>query len=423
MVKILVLLCECITVLVCLHIVFEKEIRINLRNTIFLILYVGFFYLISAGILNKGFAILVLPGLAWYWFHTTKQGVLLTVIKLLLALILVGFLETLVMFLFIPVAAVMNGSVMIHFYMSMAAMLASVVLFIVLRKRPLPLEIRKVNKNLILCMVLAAVFLMYIKFDFEQRRSLHILFYLLAFVVLVVVFIGIFREQQADFELEKKELELKLQKKYDGAYQELLNEVRQRQHDYKNQLTALYSMHLTATSFEELVDMQQSYGNLLREKSMFDSILTGCNNSILAGYIYSICTNFEKAGIIVQPDVKVYGRECSRKISDIIEILGVLLHNAYESVSQQEKAGSCIKLVVLENHLEFYIEVSNISKYISSKEIEAMFQLGYSTKGEKRGIGLSSVKSIAKRYQSDILVDNYQENNDNWFRFKILIGK
>ncbi|MCM1495742.1 MAG: GHKL domain-containing protein [Bacteroides sp.] len=395
----------------------------NLGSAIFLIVYVGFFYLISIGILGEGFTFLFLLGLAWYWVRTTGQGVLRTAIKLLLALILVGFLETLVMFLFIPVAAVMDGSVMIQFYMSMTTMLAAALLFIVLRKRPLFLKIRRVNKNLIWCTVLAAVFLAYIKFDFEQRRSLHILFYLLAFVVLVVVFVGIFREQQAGFELEKKELELNLQKQYDGAYRELLNEVRQRQHDYKNQLTALYSMHLTATSFEELVAMQQSYGNLLLEKGMFDSILTGCNNSILAGYIYSVCTSFEKEGIIIRPDVKVYGRECSRKISDIIEILGVLLNNAYESVSEQEREGNCIRLVVLENHLEFYIEVSNISDYISNKEIEAMFQMGYSTKGEKRGLGLYSVKSIAKRYESNILVDNYQENNDNWFRFKILIGK
>lgn len=423
MVKILVLLCEYITVLVCLHIVFEKEIRINLRNTIFLILYVGFFYLISIGMLHKELTILLLPGLVWYWHDTAGQGLFPTMIKLLLALVLVGFLETLMMFFFIPAAAIMNGSAMIHLYMSMASMLAAVMLFVIMRKRSPVFRIRKINRNLIWCTILAGVFLMYIKFDFEQRRSLHILFYLLAFVVLVVVFIGIFREQQSGFELEKKELELRLQKKYDGAYQELLNEVRQRQHDYKNQLTALYSMHLTATSLEELVNMQQSYGNLLREKSIFDSILTGCNNSILAGYIYSICMDFEKAGIIIQPDVKVYGKECSRKISDIIEILGVLLNNAYESVSQQEKVGSCIKLVVLENHLEFYIEVSNISDYISNKEIEAMFQLGYSTKCEKRGIGLYSVKNIVKRYQSDILVDNYQENNNNWFRFKILIGK
>lgn len=423
MVKVLVLLCECFTVLICLHIVFQKEIRMSYGNVMFLILYVGFFYLTSIQVFNKGFTIFLILGLIWYWFKITGQSFVQTVIRMLLCLVLAGFLETLIMFLFIPVASMLEGSVMIHLYMSMAVMVMAVGLYLILRKKSSAVGIWKVNKNLILCTVIAAVFLGYIKFDFEKRRSLHILFYLLAFLVLIIVFIEIFREQQADYELEKKKLELELQKKYDGAYRELLNEVRLRQHDYKNQLTALYSMHLTATSFDELVHMQQSYGSLLSEKGMFDSILTGCNNSILAGYIYSICSNYEKEGIIIRPDIKVYGTECSRKISDIIEILGVLLNNAYESVSKQEKEGNCIKLVVLENHLDFYIEVSNISNFVSNKEIEAMFQMGYSTKGGNRGLGLYSVKSIVKRYQSHIFVDNYQENNHNWFRFKIQIGK
>lgn len=423
MVKILVLLCECMTVFICLHIVFEQKIRLRFRDALFLTGYVGCFYLISLHLLHEAFSLLLLIGIIWYWWKASRQNIRFVLIKVLLGLILVGFLETLIMFLFLPLADIWGYSPMLHFCMGLGTVAEAVLVFLWVRKRPYSFGIKKINKHLILCTAIAFVFLAYIKLDFEMRRSLHILFYLLAFIVLAVIFMEVFREQRADFELEKKELELSLQRKYDGAYEELLDEVRRRQHDYKNQLTALYSMHLTATSLEELIDMQRSYGDVLREKSGFDSILTGCNNSILAGYIYSICIKFEKSGILIHPNVKVYGRECDRKISDIIEILGVLLNNAYESVSEQEREGTCIKLVLLENNLEFYIEVSNISNYISNQEIEEMFQLGYSTKGENRGIGLYSVKNIVKQYQSGIWVDNYQENNHNWFRFKILIGK
>lgn len=423
MVEVIVILCECITVLICLHIVFNKEIKFNIKSILFLALYVGIFYLIARNILDKAFVSVLFIGIVLYCFMMSKRHFIQTVIGLLLGLVLVGFIETMIMFLFIPVMDRIKNQVAINLFMAIGILLLAIVLFVVTRKKRLSIGIEKVNKNLIFCTGIAAVFLGYIKFDFEKRRSLHIIFYLLAFVVLGIVFIEMLKEQKADFELEKKELELSLHERYSGAYRELLDEVRRRQHDYNNQLTAIYSMHLTATSLEELITMQRKYGDLLREKSCFDSILTGCHNSILAGYIYSLCIKFKKQGIIVRPDVKVYEQECDIQITDIIEILGALLNNAFESVSAQKEEGNCIKLVLLENNSEFYIEVSNRSNYISYQEIESMFRPDYSTKGKNRGIGLTSVKNIMKKYRSNIYVDNYQEDNQNWFRFKLLIVK
>lgn len=86
-----------------------------------------------------------------------------------------------------------------------------------------------------------------------------------ALIFLAIAFSCLYRLEQARVEIEKKNYELKLQKVYGGAYEELLAEVRRRQHDYKNQLGAIYSMHLTAGSLEELVNMQKNMQIFLKK--------------------------------------------------------------------------------------------------------------------------------------------------------------
>ena len=52
-----------------------------------------------------------------------------------------------------------------------------------------------------------------------------------------------------------------------------------------------------------------------------------------------------------------------------------------------------------------------------------MFEKGYSTKGEDRGIGLNKIKEYQDKYQFDILVENIMTKIGNTIKFSVIIEK
>lgn len=243
-------------------------------------------------------------------------------------------------------------------------------------------------------------------------------------IFVICIFFYVHRLERAQNEIEKKNYELELQKIYGEAYESLLLEVRKRQHDYKNQIAAIYGMHLTARTLDELVSMQKMYGEELRKECKFDSILTCCNNPIFAGFIYYRCVTCENENIAVDYNIHIEQAECRFALHEIIEILGILIDNACECVKIDKSLEQRIKLEFQEDADKIVLSVSNPAKYISFSEIDKMFISGYSSKGENRGIGLARVLELVNKYAAEITVFNSKPcDKQNWICFRIEIGK
>ncbi|MCM1569587.1 MAG: GHKL domain-containing protein [Roseburia sp.] len=245
-------------------------------------------------------------------------------------------------------------------------------------------------------------------------------------IIVACIFIGYFyivRMIQAKIEVEKKNLEMKLDKVYGKAYVELSSLIRKRQHDFKNQLGAIYSMHISASSLEELVAMQRQYGDRLLEDCRYDSILTNCNHPILAGYLYHRCLSCENKGIKVDYDIHIEQAESVFPLHELIEALGILIDNACENFDEFPADYPAIRLVLHESPEELRLLVANPSGIMKCSEIERMFQKDFSTKGERRGIGLTRLKELANLHGTEILVENHERKDGNWLSFELHIPK
>ena len=64
-------------------------------------------------------------------------------------------------------------------------------------------------------------------------------------------------------------------------------------------------------------------------------------------------------------------------------------------------------LVKLDKEIVFVVQNSRQSRYVNLEEI---YQVGFSTKGENRGLGLSNVKEIIDKYD-DITLETDIETN------------
>jgi len=351
-----------------------------------------------------------------YKFKRTKKE---TLIRCIVAFVLIGCIEC--MALIFPLAE-SNRSYTVGIIGLGIAYFIRKTLRIVDEKR-LITQKRVFFSSVIMC-GFAFVFVM-IDFRYNHTR-LNISMVLILFLVLLM-FLCLYLLDRANMEIRKKDYELELQQVYGNAYEELLTEVRRRQHDFKNQIGAIYSMHMVAKSYDELIEMQREYADELQYGCRYDSILTRCNNTILAGYLYYRCIACEKAGIEVVFEVSIDNAKCDFAMHEIIEILGILIDNACESfgnmVSQNEIRiqSKYIRLTFIEDEHGLKFSVANPTKYKSFDEIENMFKQGYSSKGKNRGIGLARVRQLVNQYKAQIKVENVIYEEINWLEFTVEI--
>ena len=82
-----------------------------------------------------------------------------------------------------------------------------------------------------------------------------------------------------------------------------------------------------------------------------------------------------------------------------------------------------ITIKIAETEKKVIVEVSNPYTYCTEDEIIKMFEKGYSTKGEDRGIGLNKIKEYQDKYKFDILVENIMTKIGNTIKFSVIIEK
>ena len=405
-------------VLQCLYTIFKRKLQLDKYLVDFTAVASTIYFLVNIGIIPQICVLSVYLLLGIYCYTRFRTDIGETIVKYVVGLGLAAFIETVSAYSVALFQNILNENHM----MLLSGILSLGISWVgpsqasILFKKVKQKYFRVFHWGIIWYAILLCCILI----DYyanQEKISLHVVM-LLTFLWLI--YTGIYFIEIYHNEVEKKEQEIKLQTVYGETYAELLGEVRKRQHDFKNQLSAIYSMHLTANSLEELVSMQKVYGDKLLEECRFDSILTGCGNPILAGYIYHRCIACEKAGVAVDYHIHVDEVVCCFALHEVIEILGILIDNAMEYVLEQEDRQKCLRLDLREEKENITFTVANPARYLSSPEIERLFQADYSTKGVGRGLGLARIRELVKKYKTNVMVTNYTQDGDNWIDFCVI---
>lgn len=214
--------------------------------------------------------------------------------------------------------------------------------------------------------------------------------------------------------------ELKAYKLYEESYKALITDIRIKQHDFNNQINAIYSQHKTCNTYDELVKQQVEYCKTIVNDNKYYKLLR-LSNSMLIGFLYGKFLEADEMGIEVLYDINVKQLECNIPMYVLVSICGNLLNNANEAVAKRDK--KIIRFEMSETNTAIIIAVSNPCEYKSTQEIVDMFRKGKSTKGENRGIGLYSIKKLSMEYHYQLQCENLSEDNCNWIRFSINIDK
>ena len=413
---------EILLILLCVHGVYKEKFKFTIVNVLIILSDLIVMALIHMGHIGQLATVIIYILLFLYCVWRFKRRFWETVGLFVLSVVFIALIEIVSSLVALPVATLFDNNATLMIIVNLIGVLlaAAIIKFPDIRKGKFSLSFNTEKWGTLI--VISGLCLLVILIDYRLRGEVDQMYYFLFLIACAVTCVTTIKAQEARHELEKKRLELQMQEIYGGAYKDLISEVRRKQHDFTNQLGAIYSMHLTARSLEELVEQQQKYGDVLLESSQYDKILTGCNNSILAGYLYYKCVAYEKSNVHVDYQVHVDTAYCSLSLHEIIEILGILLTNAFENYKAdiEEKR---IGLIVQENTNNLMIEVSNEVKELAMKEIDKMFHEGYSSKGKNRGLGLARVKQLVSKVEADLVVESQTKDSRNLIKFRVVIPK
>lgn len=280
-------------------------------------------------------------------------------------------------------------------------------------------EVRKFLYRIICVISFVAVLCMV--FDLMLSDTLNIRRIVIFLILVAGVMWGIVDRNLSNAIIRDQEKELKLYQLYIQPMEELVKEIRYRQHEYDNHMNAILSMHLTVDNYEELVQKQSTYIQQVRSDGMNRFLpLLRISDKVLAGFLYSKIVNAPE-NIIV--DIEVKSHEIISGISEhsMIEIIGVLVDNAFEA-SSKEGGKVVICLDSIEDRIVF--DIMNQFPKVSFEEMGHFFESVYSTKetdGKKRGIGLYRAKTLIEKANGEITVGQQEIEGNNYIHFQVTV--
>ena len=216
---------------------------------------------------------------------------------------------------------------------------------------------------------------------------------------------------------KQEEQQRKIYEQYLPVIDELMDKLRAKQHEFDNHIQAINMITLASTDYDSIVDSMNRY---IEELEMDNHIqyLSKLENKILAGFIYSKIKKANELGIFFNIEIKNYIFNVQMKDYELIEILGNLIDNAFET-------GIEYNVVILKLKKEKdmnVIQISNKHPYLKKEIVNKMFKEGVSTKSNTRGYGLYNVTEIVQKYNGETQVYNYEVDGDNYVVINLILS-
>jgi two-component system, LytTR family, sensor histidine kinase AgrC len=232
--------------------------------------------------------------------------------------------------------------------------------------------------------------------NFKRHEFLdEIAFYLI--IPILFIFVNLFF---LEYQMKSNELKRSVEeyKKYSPVIASLLEDVRRRQHDFKNHLNTVYGLILVSDEKTLKETIRQYINSLNISLENMEKVLQ-INNTVVTAIMYNKINEAFKLNIEFRYIIQGDSMNFPFKDYELSEVLNNLLDNAFDAVLNSDNDFKKVFLNIGYLEENCIIEIGNTGKRIELNDIATIFNAGYTTKnGEDHGYGLYNVKKIVESY-------------------------
>lgn len=418
-------LTEILSILLCIHALYGKKFRLNIRNITAIGVDVILLQLISEQKIISEMSMVGCIIVFGYCIAEFGVNIRELVVNNILYIVIVSVLQVgawkileTVHLVQISKSAGGINNIMIN----MLVILFIVLIFPHLGLHKISMFMQQKIPLLRILLIVALLFILYLLVIMKTTKVLFPENYVVITISLCLLGAITYMWQKNQFKVREQKMMLQMHQLYGEGYENLIAEVRRKQHDFHNHLNTIYSMHYTCHTYEELVKQQEIYMDEIQGENKYSKLLK-IGNPIMIGFLYGKFLQAEQQGITVVYDIKIEDLASKIPIHKMVEMIGNLLDNAMDAVKDND-VEKMMYLDFMETSEKIQFKIWNESCYIPQEKILKMFRAGESSKGEHRGLGLANVKQICEEYKCDLQVNNRKEDTGkNYIEFNICVNK
>lgn len=185
----------------------------------------------------------------------------------------------------------------------------------------------------------------------------------------------------------------------------LSDELRVFKHDYLNILAGIdgYIKNKDYDNLNEYINNILEESKKIKENNFFS--FPKIKNSAISGLLSEKINESKKLNIHIKLNILNKLKTVNCNINNLITILGVFLDNAIEATRQTNKKELIFDIINTDEYTVFIIK----NNFKNKPNISKIFNKNFSTKNDKSGLGLYTVKSIIDQ-EKNTLLNTYFEN-------------
>lgn len=413
---------EAVTVLILLNALYGQKMHLDWISVLFIICDCVLMSLIRFCGLNQNSSFIIYFALLVYCIMEFKTKISEMIVNMvLLAIIMMGIQLPALLIL-----DVLGDTIKGYEDLSVAIINAVILAIVIIIIKKIDLHtistsfLRK-GEIIGIILIFESTLLAFLLYQYKSAQGEVPVQYIVITGVLVLILMLCVHTLLYKIRFREKQAELEAYKTYSAAFSDLITQIRARQHEFDNHISALCNLHYICKDYDELVQEQSKYAKDVISNNRFHKLLVS-GNPVIAGFLYGKLSSIQEQGIEVTYTFHISEFTSKIPVYLVVELVGNLLKNAVEAVKTQQVEKQ-IHLSCTENENEFCLGVRNRSEKIPLDEIGRFFEKGYSSKGSGRGLGLYNVKEICEKYGVDIVCDNTEIDDKNWFLIELHIKK
>ena len=251
--------------------------------------------------------------------------------------------------------------------------------------------------------------------DNKKKTTICVMFLLFIDTLVFVL------HKKMQFQIQRKELEIL--EDYNLRLENLYTELRCFKHDYLNILSSL-SAYMQEGKYEEMQEYFEENIMVQGQSMVQDDKIIGRLSNLkipeIKGLVYTKILTSLSYHLNIEVDLKEEIKEIDMKSSDLIRVLGIFLDNAIEAARETERKELYIGFLPVKEGI--YIRIENSTNMIVNGNVEQIYGMDFTSKGEGRGIGLGGAEKIIGKY-NNVLHMTEQETEKFIQQMKIIRRK